>query len=352
MRVVHERKYDFDCMKCGKKFSTNYLMQTHSTVCKKLRQGVNISEDPIIEDSLEDSPSLIHGANVAPVENKRDDLGCGTCGESFPQKVYLKRHVEANHDGKYECEVCGNHYSSLVIKIHHVKVAHEHKKDFECLKCGKKFGWQWSLQQHSRGCQGIEDGPNPDLQKFIQAVMNILKAKGIEQQNVLNHDITEGKAEIKKYIAPPAKSNMVFKCGTCGKRFTQRGNLRTHIVTIHQKRKDFQCKICGDKFGRIFVLQRHMKNVHHQNADYKCELCSKTLFSNQKLKLHMRICHNVKMATPKNKLRRRPVEVLNLISPGKPGSWPTGIKIEANADRQGEKIHNRLNQNHQVVLSL
>lgn len=38
-------------------------------------------------------------------------------------------------------------------------------------------------------------------------------------------------------------------CHLCGRRFTQPGDVKKHISTVHLKRKDFQCKICGKKFG-------------------------------------------------------------------------------------------------------
>ena len=349
VRVVHEHIYDFECEACGKKFSTNYLMQVHAVVCNRRRQDrklQNMTKDPIMHEDK----TVFSLPMIQEVKNQVEGFDCGTCGENFSKKIYLKRHIETNHDGKYECEICGNNYASLVIKIRHVRVTHELRKDFECLKCGKKFGWHYSLRHHGKSCQGIRDGPGPELQKFLQAVANILKVKGQamqgHQQTALNPEDVAEKVEVKKNLTPLEKSE--------GKRSTQNTNKISNKATDFERRKDFQCKMCGDKFVKKFTLQRHVRAVHEQNADYKCEICSKTLFSNQKLKLHVRICHGVKVATPKNKTKKQRVEVVNLISPGRPGSWPAGITIEANTKRQGEyleeKIQNRLNQNHKVLI--
>ena len=354
VRVVHEHIYDFECKACGKKFSTNYLMQVHAAVCNSRRQGRDrelqniITKDPLLEDKT----VLIQEDKIAQVKNQMEGFDCGTCGESFTKKVDLKRHVEASHDGKYECEICGNNYASLVIKIRHVRVTHELRKDFECLKCGKKFGWHWSLQHHGRSCQGTREAPGPELQKFLQAVANILKVKGQamqEHREVLNPGNVAEKAEVEKNLTLLEKSEKITEAEECGKRSLQSADKISNKTTDFEKRKDFQCKVCGDKFVKEFTLQRHVGAVHEQNADCKCEICGKTLFSNQKLKLHVRICH-----TPKNKSKKQRVEVVNLISPGRPGSWPTGITIEANTKRQGEyleeKIQNGLNQNHKVLI--
>ena len=35
-----------------------------------------------------------------------------------------------------------------------------------------------------------------------------------------------------------------FKCNSCGKSFTQAGNLRVHIKTVHECHSDFECDSC------------------------------------------------------------------------------------------------------------
>ena len=319
VRVVHEHKYDFECQACGKQFSTNYLMHAHAEGCDGKRKDKELQNitDPMIQEKTDFSPQLNPKKNIAPKKYHKRDLDCGACGKSFTKMVFMKRHNEEMHGGRYACEECGKSFASLTSKNRHVKIVHEHNKDFECDKCGKKFGYKQKMLLHAEVCQELR---STELQKFFQAVANILKVNGNvdiipESQKVLKLEDVGDKVEIKKYVTLPSKK--VFECGVCGKRFTQKADMAAHTATVHEERKDFQCKICGEKFGKVSTLQRHVCRVA-QNVDYKCEICSKTLFSNQKLKLHVRICHGVKIATPENKLKKKRFEVVNLISPGRP----------------------------------
>ena len=53
-----------------------------------------------------------------------------------------------------------------------------------------------------------------------------------------------------------------FKCDSCGKSFTQAGNLKQHVKTIHKGRKDFKCETCGKSFNTSSCLNKHINNVH------------------------------------------------------------------------------------------
>ena len=52
------------------------------------------------------------------------------------------------------------------------------------------------------------------------------------------------------------------KCDSCGKSFSQAGNLKKHINVVHNGQKDHKCNTCGRIFSQAGNLKKHMK-VHN-----------------------------------------------------------------------------------------
>ena len=284
--------------------------------------------------------------NLAQIhDEERKQYPCEICGHTFNQQTNLDRHVRVVHEGIYdhECKSCDKKFSTNYLMQVHAAVCNRRRQERQSQNLLTKpkviqvktvldppMMEDLTLQKHGKNSQGSsETTAGPDLQQFLQAVANILKAKGKigsiqELQKVLNLDDAGRKVEMDE-----VKAEEIAEIKYVG---TRRNN-KTHKARVIDTKKEFKCKICGVKFLKSFILQRHIREVHENKADYKCEICSKTLFSKQKLRLHMRICHGSKIGTPENKLKgqqQQRVEVVNLISPGRPGSWPAGIKIEAN----------------------
>ena len=52
----------------------------------------------------------------------------------------------------------------------------------------------------------------------------------------------------------------IFKCDSFGKSFTQAGNLRVHIKTVHEGHSDFECDSC-DKGHKCDSCENHSLKV-------------------------------------------------------------------------------------------
>ena len=53
-----------------------------------------------------------------------------------------------------------------------------------------------------------------------------------------------------------------FKCVYCNKSFAQKGNLNTHISSVHNGRNPIECEICAIDFESKKDLKEHIRFEH------------------------------------------------------------------------------------------
>jgi hypothetical protein len=88
------------------------------------------------------------------------------------------------------------------------------------------------------------------------------------------------------------KCNYRHKCPQCDAKFGQKGNLGTHIKTVHDKIQDYKCSQCDAKFGQKGDLDTHIKTVHNKIKDFKCSHCNLEFGRKGNLAIHTKTVHN------------------------------------------------------------
>lgn len=84
------------------------------------------------------------------------------------------------------------------------------------------------------------------------------------------------------------KTNLVYPCPHCDRKFMRRGNLNAHIA-IHTNIRPYRCQECPKTFPVKSELTTHQK-AHSDK--YKCKFCLKKFTVPSKLKRHLRIHTN------------------------------------------------------------
>ena len=62
-----------------------------------------------------------------------------------------------------------------------------------------------------------------------------------------------------------------FFCKLCGKDFTTKFRMRTHLETHSETRNLYQCELCLKTFTWSHNLHRHLKTVHYNETVVSCD---------------------------------------------------------------------------------
>lgn len=81
-----------------------------------------------------------------------------------------------------------------------------------------------------------------------------------------------------------------FTCSHCGKGFTRKDGLETHLLT-HTGERRHTCHTCGMRFARLGDMNRHQSIVHDRQYPHYCPHCGKGLSSVGNLRQHLRTQH-------------------------------------------------------------
>ena len=53
-----------------------------------------------------------------------------------------------------------------------------------------------------------------------------------------------------------------YKCNYCAKSYTESGNLKRHIKTVHLGQSNYKCDSCGKSFTTSEYLKTYIKTIH------------------------------------------------------------------------------------------
>ena len=279
----------FSCSHCHFTSGTisevsDHMEVSHTNISSSEKETVSTSEDSMKEVVLNVPEKQIAKQEDGPLmdETKNDITSCVVktdnseiplpdhlikCKEKFVflenQNVEVKKLVkeenlsceEKQDHSKMEsvpikCELCGNNFSSIYTLKRHMAI-HNKQRPFTCKLCSKSFTQKVVLKEH------------------------ILMHTGEKR----------------------------FICNICDKNFQQNNHLKYHMLSAHNIGNRHGCDHCGKVFTFRHQLTSHISKMHGNLADgcLTCEECPDRVFmTTTKYNMHRETFHPKKNIVSKN----------------------------------------------------
>ena len=297
----HKRKahsINYLCDICGSKFfSSNALaghLATHTGIksffCEECGTGF------VRKTSL---------TNHQALHTKVAAFLCHVCSQSFKTRTRLYDHMmNLHHSGPYFdnrvrrlktmgilvdraaisklanglCTICSEKLTNGRCALHSDSV----QQAFKCTLCGKSENDIVSLYYHSKWHRGeTEDSSS-------------MSSTSLPSHGLLNYECRTcfKKFKNKNYLIKHMQQHQDkrFSCDVCGKSFTYKCNLKSHL-TAHSQSRPFECGVCHKAFKLKYTLDVHQRHHCREVDAFKCQVCGKGLIRKESLVKHYKTVH-------------------------------------------------------------
>ncbi|CAH2083564.1 unnamed protein product [Euphydryas editha] len=279
--LTHTRRYE--CVPCGRRMADRLAITNHY---RTQHEGVLSVFTCHICGKISNNDKTHRGHMRNHHSGTR--VKCDECGKTFVNRDSLVEH-QLIHQGikNYECEKCGKKFRTRN-QIRHHMVKHSDTKDFYCVECDVRFKSAHTLRQHLKRTSKHKDKKSlkfecPICDKRFETTSQLHSHTRVQHEGVREHRCgacgaaLASRASLNKHaraVHAGQRPPPTHVCHTCGKMFRAKSTLVNHVRT-HTGEKPYECAVCGRRFTQRTAMRTHIKLVHlkiHRGARVKPKL--------------------------------------------------------------------------------
>ncbi|XP_072250039.1 zinc finger protein 574 isoform X1 [Leuresthes tenuis] len=270
-------------------------------------------------DELDAAPSA---TSLTSMFTQPDLFFCTQCGQSFSDEGGMATHRKDKHgltEPLHSCSHCGESFMNTTQYLYHWRL-HRFTTEYEDeaetgdeTTTTKPEDSPQSKKRLLSSPAGESGSPlkrsRPSFRILSASALKGSKGSGTKEEL---EGSTTGDSDNTNH-PPPAKllqdwarTPLPHVCPYCGKTFTRRVFLRTHVYS-HTGEKLFTCKVCTKSFTNSQSLLRHSMS-HTGNKPFCCDVCGKNFSQAATLKRHQLIHTSMQ---PRRKRGRKPMCTLD-----------------------------------------
>eukprot|EP00190_Bangiopsis_sp_CCMP1999_P004787 CAMPEP_0198731158 /NCGR_PEP_ID=MMETSP1475-20131203/28435_1 /TAXON_ID= ORGANISM="Unidentified sp., Strain CCMP1999" /NCGR_SAMPLE_ID=MMETSP1475 /ASSEMBLY_ACC=CAM_ASM_001111 /LENGTH=397 /DNA_ID=CAMNT_0044494085 /DNA_START=10 /DNA_END=1203 /DNA_ORIENTATION=+ len=132
---------------------------------------------------------------------------------------------------------------------------------------------------------------SPATDDVSQQLSESLSGQNISFNSAVLSECTAATDDSRK-SRPSASTGRQIVCGVCNVEFRRNYDLKRHMVSVHEKRKDYVCSLCKKGFSQTGHLNEHIRVTHGGDTAHRCPICDKPFGAKSKLDRHVRTVHD------------------------------------------------------------